>query len=164
MKKLRAYVRLLRQKMLRDRLSPKRVAGGWALGMFVGCFIPFGLQLIVSIPLSFLMKVSKIGATVGTFVTNPVTIIFIYPVQTWVGSYLIASPLGWNEITGYCHRLAGVSVFSADGWRTLSEIGGAVLGGFFAGGLLMALVLTPLTYFAVLDITRRHRERISRRG
>ena len=57
--------------------------------MFVGCAIPFGLQLVVSVPLALMMRVSKVGATVGTLVTNPVTIFFIYPAQTWFVNRLL---------------------------------------------------------------------------
>ena len=79
-----SYLRRLREKMVRDPLPPEDIAAGWTLGVFIGCAIPFGLQLIISIPLAMMMRVSKIGATLGTFVTNPVTIFFIYPAQTFV--------------------------------------------------------------------------------
>ena len=154
---LRSFWRDLKAKMLKDPLPPARVAAGWALGMFIGCFVPFGLQLVVSVPLSFLLRVSKIGATVGTLVTNPVSIFFIYPVQIWVGSRLIGMPLTWEYIHDASAKLAQVSLLNAEGWRTLSEIGGRVLGGFFAGGFLLALVCTPVTYWAVKHIVVRYR-------
>ena len=83
MQSLRSYWHDLKAKMVRDPLPPEDVAAGWALGMFIGCSIPFGFQLIVSIPLAIMMRVSKVGATLGTLITNPVTIFIIYPVQTW---------------------------------------------------------------------------------
>ena len=82
MRSLRSYWQDLRARMLRDPMPPERVAAGWALGMFIGCTIPFGLQLVVSVPLSVLLRVSKIGATVGTLVTNPLSIVVLYPAQT----------------------------------------------------------------------------------
>ena len=86
---VRGYFRRLREKMIRDPLPPEDIAAGWALGVFIGCAIPFGLQLIISIPLAMMMRVSKIGATLGTFITNPVTIFFIYPAQTFVVNKLL---------------------------------------------------------------------------
>ena len=163
MSRLGSYFRYLRLRMLRDRMPPNRVAAGWAIGMFIGCTVPFGLQLIVSIPLSLATRTSKIGATLGTFITNPVTIFFIYPVQTWVGARLIGAPLDWADICGYCARLSTVSLFTAEGWRTLSEIGGVVLGGYFLGGLLLAAVCTPPTYFGVRHMIESHRARRARR-
>jgi len=153
----------LREKILGDPLPPKRVAAGWALGMFVGCFIPFGLQLIVSVPLAFRWRVSKIGATVGTLVTNPVSIFFIYPAQCWVGSRLVGAPLSWEHLnTEVFPVLKSASVFSADGLRAIADLGWSVLGGFFAGGLILALVLTPITYFLVLRLLSLRARRRSR--
>jgi len=153
-----AYCKSLREQMVREPLPAKRIAAGWALGMFGGCFIPFGMQLIVTVPLSVLWRVSKIGATVGTLITNPVTIFFIYPAQCWVGSRLIGSPLSWAYLRGEVYeKLAHASVFSAEGWRIIADLGGRVLGGFFAGGLLLALVMTPITYFFVLRIVTTFR-------
>ena len=86
---VRAYFRRLREKMVHDPLPPEDIAAGWALGVFVGCAVPFGLQLIISIPLAMMMRVSKIGATLGTFITNPVSIFFIYPAQTFVVNRLL---------------------------------------------------------------------------
>ena len=144
--------------MVREPLPPSRVAAGWALGMFVGCFIPFGMQLAVSVPLALWWRVSKVGATVATFVTNPVTIVFIYPAQCWVGSRLLGEPLSWDYLaTEVYGRLASVSLFSAAGWQTLADLGVRVLGGFFVGGLILALLLTPPTFFIVRKVVLKYR-------
>lgn len=149
----------LRAQMVREPLPTNKIAAGWALGMFVGCSVPFGLQLIVSVPLAIAMKVSKIGATVATFITNPATIVFIYPAQIWVGSRILGAPLDWAYLTSVSRRIADVSLMSSDGWRALGEIGERILGGFFIGGLLVALVMTPLTYFLVTRIVTTYRKR-----
>jgi len=154
--------RTLRDKILSERASPDFIARGWALGMFVGCFVPFGLQLLVSVPLSFAMKCSKIGATVGTLITNPFTILFIYPAQTWVGSRLIGHALSWGYLEEACGKLARVSLFTSEGWQILGEVGGRVLAGYFVGGLLLALLLTPLTYVCVRHLVVANRRLIGR--
>ena len=149
-----AYLRFLKRKIVRDRLPPEDVAAGWALGMFVGCAIPFGLQLVVSIPLAMMMRVSKIGATLGTFVTNPVTIFFIYPAQTWVVYNLLFGSREMGELPVEWTM------------RTVMALSGPVVISFFLGGLLLGLVLSPVTYFAVKKIVvsyRMRREREDRR-
>ena len=145
MKSLKSYCRDLYEKMVHDPLPPEDVAAGWALGMFVGCAIPFGLQLVVSIPLALIMRVSKIGATVGTLLTNPVTIWFIYPAQTWVV---------YNLVFG--HREMG-ELPTEWTMETVMALSGPVIISFFLGGLLLALVMTPITYFVVKRIVIRYR-------
>ena len=46
----------LRARMMRERHPPEFIARGWAIGMFYGCTIPFGFQLILSIPTAILLK------------------------------------------------------------------------------------------------------------
>lgn len=158
-RRMRAFVRQLRGKLAREPLSPARVAAGWAIGMFVGCTIPFGCQLIVAVPVAMRTRTSAVGAATATFITNPFTIIFIYPAQIWAGCRLIGCPLAWSELAECARTLASVSIFTADGWRALGQVGWQMLGGFFAGGFLLALVCTPPTYFAVLRAVRAIRRR-----
>ena len=139
----------LRSKIVREQLPPEDIAAGWALGMFVGCAIPFGLQLIISIPLAIMMRVSKVGATVATFITNPATIFVIYPLQTFLvnrllfGGSLTLSKLMETEWT----------------WASVCKLGAEVMASFFLGGFFLAIVLTPITYILVKRIVIRYRAR-----
>lgn len=151
---LGAFFRLIRRKMVRDPLPPEDVAAGWALGMFVGCSVPFGLQLIVSVPLAMMMRVSKVGATVGTFITNPLTIWIIYPAQTMAMGWLLGRDFSWDYIL---KAMRGVAKNSD--WKTLLSLSGDVVVCFLLGGLALAIILTPITYFAVRTIVRSHRSR-----
>ncbi|MBQ1428097.1 MAG: DUF2062 domain-containing protein [Kiritimatiellae bacterium] len=144
-RKTKAFFRLLRSKMVREEMPPNRIAAGWAIGMFAGCSIPFGFQLVVSIPLAIITKTSKVGATVATFVTNPVTIFFIYPAQTWAVHRVLfgSSPNLPSEWT----------------WETVRALAGRTIASFFIGGLVLAALLTPPTYFLVKRTVVAHRER-----
>ena len=151
---VRAYFRRLREKMVHDPLPAEDIAAGWALGVFVGCAVPFGLQLVISIPLALMMRVSKIGATLGTLITNPVSIFFIYPAQTFVvnrllfGGSLTYSRLAETEWT----------------WAAVRRLGAEVMASFFLGGFLLAIVLTPIAYFFVKRIVVRTRALRARRA
>lgn len=138
----------MKRKIVREKLSPEAIAGGWALGMFIGCSIPFGFQLIVSIPLAMRMKLSKIGATLGTFITNPVTIIFIYPAQTFAVNRLFFG----GGIT--FSRLRHLE-WSFD---AVASLGSEVMASFLLGGLLLALIFTPPTYFIVKRMVVAYRK------
>ena len=156
---LGAYYRLIRRKMVRDPLPPEDVAAGWALGMFVGCSVPFGLQLIVLVPLAMMMRVSKVGATVGTFITNPLTIWIIYPAQTMAMGWLLGRDFSWDYIL---KAMRGVAKNSD--WKTLLSLSGDVVVCFILGGLALAAVLTPITYFTVRTLVRKYRSRRSGNG
>ena len=152
MRSLGSYWRDLRDKMVGDPLPPEDVAAGWALGMFIGCSIPFGLQLIVSVPLAIMMRVSKIGATIGTLITNPLTIFFIYPAQTWVMYNLLFGNREMGELPTEWTM------------KSVMALSGPVVISFFLGGLLLALILSPVTYFVVKRIVVRARSRRSLRS
>ena len=156
---LGAFFRLIRRKMVRDPLPPEDVAAGWALGMFIGCSVPFGLQLIVSVPLAMMMRVSKVGATLGTFITNPLTIWIIYPAQTMAMGWLLGRDFSWDYIL---KAMRGVAKNSD--WKTLLSLSGDVVVCFILGGLALAAVLTPITYFTVRTLVRKYRSGRSGNG
>ena len=148
------YWRRLKTRMVKEQLPPEDIAAGWALGVFVGCAVPFGLQLIISIPLAMMMRVSKVGATLGTFITNPVSIFFIYPAQTFVVNRLL-----FRGSLTYA-KLAGTEWT----WVAVRRLGAEVMASFFLGGFLLAIVLTPLAYFSVKRIVIRARALRERRA
>ncbi len=156
---LGAFFRFIWRKMVRDPLPPEDVAAGWALGMFVGCSVPFGLQLIVSVPFAMMMRISKVGATVGTFITNPLTIWIIYPAQTMAMGWLLGRDFSWDYIL---QAMRGVAENSD--WKTLLSLSGDVVVCFILGGLALAAVLTPITYFTVRTLVRKYRSGRSGNG
>ena len=144
----------LREKILREQATPEFIAKGWAIGMFYGCAIPFGFQLILSIPTAIVLKGSKIGATVGTFVTNHSSIFIIYPVQCWLGNRLLGGDLSYDAIS---HALS--DLIKEQSWDSLLRIGEELVAAFFTGGMLFAAIFTPLTYLGVRALVRNHRAR-----
>ena len=139
--------------MVKDPLPPESVAAGWALGVFIGCSVPFGLQLVISIPLAMMMRVSKIGATAGTFITNPVTIFFIYPAQTVVvNKILFNGSLTYSNLVEMEWK-----------WEAVRRLGSEVMASFFLGGFLLAAFLTPIAYFTVKRIVVAYRSRVGAR-
>ena len=149
---LKAKLSALYDKIVKERKSAEFIARGWALGVFVGSVIPFGIQIYIALPLSFLLKGSKIGALTGTLISNPLTIFFLYPAQCWMGSRLLGKDISWDAIS---EALRGV--LEHQDWSSLSQLSGHLVTSFFAGGLLLAAVSTPLAYFFVLHLVRNYR-------
>jgi len=149
---LKAKLSALYDKIVKERKSAEFIARGWSLGVFVGSVIPFGIQIYIALPLSFLLKGSKIGALTGTLISNPLTILFLYPAQCWAGSRLLGKDISWETISE-----AMKGVLKHQDWSSLSQLSGHLVTSFFAGGLLFAAVSTPLTYFCVLHLVRNYR-------
>ncbi len=152
MRWLKEKLSALYDKIVKERKSAEFIARGWALGVFIGSVIPFGIQIYIAIPLSFLLKASKIGALTGTLISNPLTILFLYPAQCWMGSRLLGKDISWEAISD-----AMKGVLTQQDWSSLSQLSGHLVTSFFAGGLMLAAVCTPLTYFFVLHLVRNYR-------
>lgn len=141
-------------KIVREKADSGYIARGWAIGMFCGCFFPFGIQLVISIPAAFIMRGSKIGATVGTFITNHFTIFIIYPVQCYVGNLLIGGSLSWTKV-----KKAMESVLKEQSFSSLWAQGWQLFAAFFIGGAILAAIMTPLTYIFVKKFVEKRRMR-----
>ena len=152
-------------KIIRTPGTPDFVARGWALGVAVGCIVPVFCQLAVAIPLSFVFRCSKIGAIAGTFVTTPPTAIVIYPIQCYVGNLIIGGSLSFEQI-----KEATAAMCTRGDFDSFLAMGTHLICAFFAGGILWALLMIPLTYFGVRKLVvsyrimreehRKHRQRI----
>ena len=149
-------------KIVREKASPEYIARGWSIGMFFGCLIPIGGQLICSIPAAFLLKGSKIGAVLGTFLTNQVTVFFIYPVQCYAGAKLIGLDLSYGDIKDKLKDIVSASDFS-EFVVAAKSLAGDLTVAFFVGGAIMAFVLTPITYVAVKKMVIGYRIQLEKR-
>ena len=103
-------------------------------------------------PLAFILKGSKIGATIGTFITNHFTIFIIYPVQCYFGAMLIGKPIAYETI-----KTALNEVLAKQNWESLMSLGWDLLIAFFVGGGVLAVVMTTITYFFVRNLVGKYK-------
>ena len=139
-------------KIVREKATPEYIARGWAIGMFYGCLIPFGFQLLCSIPTAFILKGSKIGATVGTLITNHFSVFIIYPIQCYVGLLLMGKNRSMAEL-----KEIMTGVIHASSYEALLSIGTELVAAFFIGGAILTAVMTPVTYFFVKSLVVKYR-------
>ena len=152
---IRIKLRQLHARMVREKLPPEDIAAGWALGVCIGCAIPFGMQLIISVPLAIMCRISKLGATLGTMISNPVTVLLLYPAQT----YLMGRLLFGERFMSF-ERLMDTEWT----WQAVRGLGAEAMVSFFLGGMVLAVVATPVTYFAVKRMVLKHRLRAERKA
>jgi uncharacterized protein (DUF2062 family) len=141
-------------KVLREKGTPEFIARGWSAGLFVNFFIPCFFQTVVAIPLAFLCRGSRIAAFVGTFITNNFTIPFIYPVQCYIGSFLIGNPLRYQQI-----RLDLEKIITNPSYEEIMRLGKQLILAFFAGGALMGIVSAVIGYYIALWLTKKYHEK-----
>ena len=152
--KLKDRIKAFYKKVVGEDASPEFIARGWAIGMFYGCLIPFGLQLMLSIPTAFFLKGSKVGATLGTFITNHFTVFVIYPLQCYVGSIILQNGLTYNVI-----KEAMLKVINEQTYDSLVSCGADLVYSFFMGGFLLTAIMTPITYIGVLYMVKSYRRK-----
>ncbi|RME67583.1 MAG: DUF2062 domain-containing protein [Nitrospirae bacterium] len=65
--------------------SPRRLALSFSTGLFIGISPLLGLHTILSIIVASVFKLNKLVTLMGTYVTNPWSLIPIYAFCTWIG-------------------------------------------------------------------------------
>ncbi len=153
----RAYFRLLY-----TQVSPESLARGVALGLFIGLLIPMGLQIAIVLPLALAFKAAKVPAIAFTFVTNHVTVFFIYPIQCWIGSYLMLSPLRYAELAAQLRGLIAADSFSGM-MKEIGTLGMQIAVSFFLGGLLFGIIAGVIGYIFTKRAAVRFRARLEER-
>lgn len=159
MKKLNKFsLTYLYFQLVRQNGSPSSVAMGVAIGFFTGFLIPMGGQMVIAISLAFILKARKIPALACTWVTNPWTVPFIYPVQCVVGSYILGAPLTFDS-----SKQVFMNVIEEPSWEAFLQIGQEFLIPFFIGGLTFGLVSGFIGYFTAYGMIEQHRMRRKQR-
>ena len=131
--------RLLGDKLFSaDLWKPSRrtVAGGLALGIFIGLTPTMGAQIILTGIAAYFLRVNIPVALAGSFVTNPLTAAIIYPLQYRFGVWLVGIPDA-NELEGYTGMLRSFARYAKPLW-----VAGLLTGGVaaaFAYGVVTLL-------------------------
>lgn len=125
--------------------SPRGIAGGFSLGLGMSLIpIPF-LGMVLALALAPVVRVNLAATYLGTAVVNPVTGVFFYAGELWLGLWLLGRPLPtWAEL----------SALDASGWWDLFK--GMLLP--FSLGVAVAIpVLAGLSHMLVYVAVRAWR-------
>lgn len=151
-KALKFFLRLMRHPG-----TPESVGCGVAAGFFTAMVLPGG-HMVAAFLLAMLLRGARGTAVLATWITNPFTIPFIWPLQCYLGSFLIGRPLS--------HKLIEKLLWDAihtPSIKTLGELSSELIASFFAGGALLGAVLAVVGYFCTIAVVRRHRARLAGR-
>jgi hypothetical protein len=147
---LKRLVRYHWLKFRRLQDDPRKIAGGMALGIFIGITPTIPFHTVAALPLAALLRVSPVTAFIGLQIGNPLTIPAIYLASYKVGQFLLYSgkPLVFPE------------TFSFKAWMGVLWQGGVALQ---VGGLILAIPPAIVAYFLTLWIVQRcHRRKAAK--
>ena len=140
-------------KLVRHPGTPESVGRGVAVGLFVAFIIPAG-HMLLAFALAVAVRGARGAALLATWVVNPLTIPVIYPVQCYLGSFIIGAPLSYTLI----EKLVS-AVHHNPSMKTAGALSGELLASFFAGGLLFGVTAASVGYFFTTEMVRRYQIR-----
>lgn len=138
------------------RSSPRAIAGGLGVGMFVAFTPTVGVQLIIAVVIATLFNVNRPAALIPVWITNPITVAPIYTFNYWLGLKFLEGP-----------PLAEVSELFIDIGRTMAllefwnikeqflavmQMSREILLPLLLGSLIIGAVTGLLVYFGSLKL------------
>jgi uncharacterized protein (DUF2062 family) len=135
------------------RDTPEANARGLAIGFFFGVSLLWGLQIVLAVVASHLLKGNKVLAAAMTAISNPLTNLPLYGVCYFIGHLVVGGPEqfpGLGQLT------------SLDG---LSALGPRFLVAMLVGTTLVGVAGALVVYLGaqrILDVLRRwHASRLA---
>lgn len=130
-------VKMLYEKLILSHATPKEVAFGFALGVFIALTPTLGFQTAIAIGLCTLFRANQLGALLGVWVTNPLTAFPIYYYVFKVGQFVLQDH-------------SAVITLHQDSLRNIFEMGGELLMPLWAGGIVTGILSAIVSYYLTL--------------
>jgi len=148
--------------VLRINDTPRALALGVALGVFIAMTPTVGVQMLLVVVIHTLVGANRLAGIVMVYISNPFTLVPIYWLDYVVGSFLLGRELcsyaDFSAHVGSVARLAGRWEFWA-ATKELFSLGGDLAIPTFLGGIVVGLILAVPAYPLMLGAVRRHRRR-----
>lgn len=167
--RLRPVLRFVKTRILHVQDSPERLARGIAIGVFMAWLPLFGLQIILSLFLAAILRANKVMAVLFTWISNPLTAVFIYYPAYRLGRFLLGvgrkkpemDPEQIEDIFTETLSLEHVvtDFFTVDLWKQIHAFFLQIGLEMTIGGVLIGLVAATVSYFAFRSLILRFRNR-----
>ena len=152
-KKLAAHFHSLREKLLNLQDAPHALAGGVAIGMFIGFTPLFGVKTLLCVGLAFLLRCNPIAAAISVSLHDVVT-------PLWPALLEIEYKIGWDflgMLRPHPPQPPSMHFHLHDvmQWTTFLGVGLPML----VGSLFLSTPAAIIAYRLTLPVFRRRMER-----
>jgi uncharacterized protein (DUF2062 family) len=137
-------------RFLKIRGTPREIALGTALGLFVAMSPTMGFQMAIAIPIAALFKWNKLAAATAVWVSNPITAPFIYGPTYFVGAKLSGMSLGLNA----------ADAASGSTMLAFAEKAPKIFGAMTLGGVILGLPLAVIGYYFAFFAVQKYQKDI----
>lgn len=137
-------------KFKRLRGTPKGLAGGTAIGVFIGLTPTIPLHTVLIVFLAFATRTSVLaGIIVSWLVCNPLTYLPIYYFSAVIGNYITPYELNVGTIQLLLNEIiSGESLQQS--LTFIAELGYEAMVVLVVGGIVLALPFTIISYYLAL--------------
>ncbi len=145
--------------LLRLRGSPRAIALGVGLGVFVAFTPTLGMQMVIAAFLATLFGGSRAAAVAMVWLTNPVTVVPVFGTTYWLGTFFYSGPP--VEHVTRIMREAIADLANYEIWRFYDQflsflaIGRDIMIPMTIGGVIVGTVLGVASYFVALGVIDR---------
>ena len=142
--------------VLKLRSSPRAIAGGLGVGMFIAFTPTVGLQVILALIAATICNVNRPAAIVPVWITNPVTVAPVYTFNYWLGTFFYPGP-PLAEVSKVFTDI-GRALATLDVWDlkepvvAMLQMGKEILIPLTIGSIAVGIVLGILTYIFSLKL------------
>lgn len=151
-------------KFKRLRGTPRALAGGTAVGVFIGLTPTIPLHTLLIVILAFVTRTSVIaGIIVSWLVCNPITYLPIYYFSAVIGNYLTPYEINLQKIQVLLKEIIeGESLQKS--LTFIAELGYEAMVVMIVGGTVLALPFAVASYYLALPFfIKLQKKRISKR-
>ena len=157
--------------IFRLRGSPKAIAGGLSLGMFIAFTPTIGIQVILAALFATIFNLNRPAAIITVWITNPFTIPIIFTFNYWVGIKIFPGPpvsVVAKSLLDFVKQMASFDVWQVlDQFIAFMQLGKEILIPLATGSILVGSCIAIMTYVGSTKLleaylARRERKRTRR--
>jgi uncharacterized protein len=154
MRKLVDHFKGLGAKLLTLRDTPHAIAGGVAIGVFIGFTPLFGIKTLLSLGVAYLLRCNPIAAVIAVSLHDVVTPLWpvLLRMEYDIGYWVLSKPHHLPPKLEMQHHIHLGEVLK---WTTFFDVGLPLL----VGSLFLAAPAALIFYFGLLELLKARQSR-----